>query len=51
MCTVIKSQRGQISSKGTCCTPKEAETSGEMMGSYPMVWGSQRGSVSVIVNY
>lgn len=33
VCTVIKSQRGQICSRGSCCTPKDAETSGEMTGS------------------
>lgn len=38
VCTVIKSQRGQISSRGSCWTPKEAETSGAMMGSYPTVF-------------
>lgn len=42
MCTVIKSQRGQISSRGSCWTPKEAETSGAMMGSYPIVWSEVR---------
>lgn len=41
----MKSQRGQISSSGSCSTPKEAETSGEMMGSYPIVWSEGDGGV------
>lgn len=43
VCTVMKSHRGQISSRGSCSTPKEAETSGEMMGSYPTVWSEGEG--------
>lgn len=33
VCTVMKSQRGQICSRGSCSTPKVAEVSGVMMGS------------------
>lgn len=33
VCTVMKSQRGQICSSGSCSTPKAAEASGVMMGS------------------
>lgn len=33
VCTVMKSQRGQICSRGSCSTPKAAEVSGVMMGS------------------